>query len=60
MGFNAIDSKAAYKATLKEISELVDLDPDVGTPEGNRLNTLVALVQEYEAKHTPVGAPDSV
>ena len=58
MGVNAINDEAGYKAALREISELMDIDPDVGTPEGARLDILVTLVQAYEAKHLPVSAND--
>ena len=41
-------------ATLKDISALTDSDPDLGTPEGDRLDILATLVQAYEAKHVPI------
>ena len=43
-------------ATLKDISALTDSDPDLGTPEGDRLDILATLVQAYEAKHVPITA----
>lgn len=46
--------------TLKEISALMDSDPDPGTPEGDRLDILATLVQAYEARHVPIAAPDAV
>ncbi len=48
------------KAALKEISTLMDSDPDAGTPEGDRLDILATLVKAYEAKHVPIAAPDPV
>ncbi|NCW85844.1 MAG: transcriptional regulator [Oxalobacteraceae bacterium] len=53
-------SEADYKATLKEISALMESDPDLGTPEGDRLDILATLVQAYEAKYVPITAPDPV
>jgi len=35
-------------------------DPEPGTPEGDRLDILTTLVQAYEARHFPIGAPDQV
>ena len=55
-----IHTETAYKATLTEISALMESDPDLGTPEGDRLDILVTLVQAYEAKHVPITAPDPV
>jgi HTH-type transcriptional regulator/antitoxin HigA len=60
MDIHPIHTEADYKATLKEISALMELDPDVGTPDGDRLDILATLVQAYEAKHFPIGAPDPV
>lgn len=60
MDIHPIHTEADYKATLKEISALIELDPDVGTPEGDRLDILATLVQAYETKHFPIGVPDPV
>jgi HTH-type transcriptional regulator/antitoxin HigA len=32
-------------------------DPDIGTPKGERLDVLVALVQAFEAQHFPMPLP---
>ena len=60
MDIRPIHTEADYKATLKEIAALMDSDPELGTPEGDRLDILATLVQAYEAKHTPITAPDPV
>jgi len=60
MDIRPIHTEADYKATLKEISALMESDPDLGTPEGDRLDILATLVQAYEAKHIPITAPDPV
>ena len=49
MDIRPIRTEADYKATLKEISALMGSDPDLGTPEGDRLDILTTLVQAYEA-----------
>ena len=38
----------------------MESDPDLGTPEGDRLDILITLVQAYEARHVPITAPDPV
>ncbi len=58
MEIRAIDTEADYKAALQEISVLMDIDPDMGTPEGDRLDILATLVQAYEAEHVPITVPD--
>ena len=60
MDIRPIRTKADYKATLKEVSGLVETDPAPGTPEGDRLDILATLVQAYEARHFPIDPPDPV
>lgn len=60
MDIRPIHTEADYKATLKEISALMESDPDLGTPEGDRLDILATLVQAYESRHFPIDAPDPV
>jgi HTH-type transcriptional regulator/antitoxin HigA len=60
MEIRPIHTEADYKATLREISVLMDADPDAGTPEGDRLDILVTLTQVYEAKHVAIEPPDPV
>lgn len=58
MEFLTLQTEADYLAVLKEISILIGQDPDEGTPDGDRLNALVALVQVYEAKYYAIVSPD--
>jgi len=60
MDIRPIRNAADHKATLKEISILMEADPALGTVAGDRLDILATLVQAYEAKHFPVNAPDPV
>ena len=60
MEFLPLQTEADYQAVLKEISTLMVHDPDLGTPDGDRLNALVTLVQVYEAKHYAIAPPDSL
>ncbi|OGI46603.1 MAG: DNA-binding protein [Candidatus Muproteobacteria bacterium RBG_16_65_34] len=53
-----IKTKADYQAVLKEIETLMDAKPR--TPQGDRLEVLVTLVEAYEAKHYPLDLPDPV
>ncbi|MEK8051038.1 transcriptional regulator [Ideonella sp. DXS22W] len=60
MDIRPIHTEADYKAALKDIASLMESDPDLGTPEGDRLDILATLVQAYEAKHLPIAPPDPV
>ena len=56
MEIKPIRSEADYQTALKEIEKLIESQP--GTPEGDRMDVLVTLVEAYEAKHFPVPEPD--
>ena len=60
MEIKAIRTEADYRAALQEVSALVDLDPAVDSPDGERLEVMGALVQAYEAKHYPIDPPDPI
>lgn len=60
MEIRPIHTEADYKAALRDISALMEADPDYGTPDGDRLDVLAILVQAYEAKHYPISAPDPI
>ena len=53
-----IKSNRDYRRVLKEIETLMSAQP--GTPEGERLDVLVTLVEAYERKHFPMDLPDAV
>jgi HTH-type transcriptional regulator/antitoxin HigA len=60
MDIRPIHTEADYKAALKDISALMESDPDLGTPEGDRLDILTTLVQAWEARYCPIAPPDPV
>ncbi len=53
-----IRTKRDHRRALKEIEGLMDAKR--GTPEGDRLDVLVTLVEAWEAKHYPIDLPDPV
>jgi HTH-type transcriptional regulator/antitoxin HigA len=53
-----VRTEAEYDAALCDIDALMDARP--GTPDGDRLDVLVTLVQAYETRHHPVPPPDPV
>ena len=58
MEIKPIRTKADYRAALKEIETL--MSARAGTPEGERLDVLVTLVEAYEKKHYHFDLPDPV
>jgi HTH-type transcriptional regulator/antitoxin HigA len=53
-----IRSAADHCAALAEIEILMRAGP--GTPDGDRLDVLVTLIEAWEARHVPIEAPDPI
>ena len=49
-----------YQGALREVSAYFDDEPAPGTPDGDRFEILLTLVEAYEAKHYPIDLPDPV
>nr|MBA3571779.1 transcriptional regulator [Pyrinomonadaceae bacterium] len=58
MDIKPIKTDDDYRAALKEIESLMTAEAD--TPEGERLDVLVTLVEAYEKKYFPLELPDPV
>ena len=58
MTIRPIKNNRDYREALKEIDRLMDARSN--TPEGDRLDVLVTLVEAYEEKHWPIDSPDPV
>lgn len=53
-----IRDEAAYEAALDDIRQMWGSAPD--TPNGDRLDVLMVLVEAYEEEHHPIGLPDPI
>ena len=60
MKIKPIRTQGNYQTTLKETSVLMALDPDVNTPEGDRLDVLVTQVQAFEKRNLTMDLADPV
>ena len=60
MEIRPIRTDADYRAALGEVSAYFDNEPEPGTPEGDRFEVLLTLVEAYEARHFPIDLPDPV
>lgn len=58
MDIKPVKTNAHYRNALSRIENLMFVTPN--TPEGDRLDILVTLVQAYEAIHFPLGHPDPI
>jgi HTH-type transcriptional regulator/antitoxin HigA len=58
MNVTPIKSQRDYRRALREIEGLMRARRN--TPEGDRLDVLVTLIEAWEAKHYPLDLPDAV
>lgn len=58
MNIKPIKTKSDYRSVLKEIESL--MSARANTPEGDRLDVLVTLVEAHERAHFPMDLPDAV
>jgi len=58
MEIRPIKTDADYRAVLQEIEMLMMAEPD--SPQGEKLDVLVTLIEAYEAKHFKLDLPDPV
>lgn len=58
MEIKPIKTKADHRAALKEVEGLMSAGK--GTPDGERLDVLVTLIEAYERKHFPMALPDPI
>ena len=60
MEIRPIRTDADYAAALREVSAYFDDEPTPGTPEGDRFEVLLTLVEAWESRHFPIDLPDPV
>ena len=60
MNIHPIRTGTDYRAALRELSAYIDNEPVPGSEDGDRFEILVTLVEAWEARHYPIGAPDPV
>lgn len=58
MDIKPIKTESDYQAALAEIERLLDAEPN--TPEGDKLDVLTTLVENYEDKHYSIDPPDPI
>lgn len=58
MNVRPIRTKADHRWALKEVERLWDAEP--GTPDGDRVDVLVTLIEAYEEKHFPIAPPHPI
>ncbi|WP_273791642.1 hypothetical protein [Bartonella sp. CM31XJBT] len=57
MNIKPIRTERDYQKALEIVSAMFDKQPEVNTPEFDRMKTLVLLIEAYETEHYPVSPP---
>ena len=60
MNIRLIKTETDYDAILERIDVLMDLNPELDSPDGDELEVLVMLVEKYEEKHWEISNPDPI
>lgn len=60
MEIRPIHTEADYQATMREVSAFFNHEPEPNSPDGDRFEILLTLVEAYEAKHFPIDLPDPI
>ncbi len=55
-----IKTEDDYDRVLDRVDVLMELDPDIGTPQSDELEVLVMLIEKYEEKQWNISEPDPI
>ena len=58
MKFAPIKNEKEYQKALRELEKV--FDAELNSPEGDKGQVLVLLIEDYEKKHYPISAPDPI
>lgn len=58
MEIKPIKTESDYNQALERLDQIFDAMP--GTPEGDELEVLGILIDQYENEHFPIGMPDPI
>ena len=55
-----IKNELDYDNALTRVDELMEINPEIGTPESDELEILVMLIEKYEEKEWAIAEPDPI
>jgi len=59
MNIHLVRNETDYRKALRELSAWLDDEPEPGSPEGDRSDVMLTLVEVCEARNFPTKAPIS-
>ena len=60
MDVRPLKTEADYDWALAEVRKYFASEPARGTPEGDRFEVLLALIENYETHHHAMGTPEPI
>jgi HTH-type transcriptional regulator/antitoxin HigA len=60
MNIRPIRDESDHAAALREVSAFFDDEPLPGTPEADRFEILLTLIEAYEARQMAIAPPDPI
>lgn len=60
MDIRPIHTDADYQAALREVAPYFETEPETESPDGDRFEVMLTLIEAYEAKCFPIDLPDPV
>lgn len=60
MSIRPIHNETDYDNALDRVDELMELNPELGTPQSDELEVLALLIEKYEEKAWVINEPDPI
>lgn len=55
-----IKTEREHEQALERLTDLLDRNPAIATPESDELDLLALVIEHYERKHYPIDPPDPI
>ncbi|AOO66135.1 helix-turn-helix domain-containing protein [Sulfurospirillum halorespirans] len=60
MNIQPIKTEMDYEKALERVDVLMEMNPEVGTPQSDELEILALLIEKYEENHWVIATPDPI
>ena len=60
MNIHPIRDDKDYEKALARVDALMELDPELGTPQSDEIEVLALLIEKYEEKQWHISEPDPI
>lgn len=60
MNIQPIKTEIDYEKALERVDVLMEMNPEIGTPQSDELEILALLIEKYEENHWAIATPDPI